>query len=853
MTPLGGAIAAIASAPVLLVGSDFDGTLAPFVDHPGRAAPDPRAWKALEAIAALPHTHVAIVTGRARADVLERLPTGELGPIRVIGSHGIEAGPHPVPLSEAAALRLTRILELLDAEAAGLPGALVERKPASATLHVRRVEPRLARKAVERVVAGAIAIGDVHVLHGEQVVELCAVPPGKGRAVARLRYWYGATSAFFIGDDVTDESVFAEFGPADLGVKIGQGATAARSRIPSQADVAEVLEELLELRSQWLASRVLVPIERHALLSDQRTAALVGPDGNLVWGCFPRIDSPALFSRLLGDGSRGEFSIRPAAPLPGVKPKQEYDGDSFVLRTMWPSGLTVTDYLDTSVGRAYQRPGRSELIRVIEARAPMRVVLRFAPRLDFGRLATGLQVREEGIEVDGWEDPIVLRSPGIAWRIVDEGPHQTAEAELNIADRPVVLELRYGTGSLSPSQLPESARREQTTRFWTGWAAGLRATRRHADLVRRSALVIKSMCHGPSGAIAAAATTSLPEHLGGVRNWDYRYCWIRDSCMAAAALVRVGNTGVGLKLLDWLVQVVERTESPERLRPLYTMAGNVLSSEAEVGELPGYGQSRPVRVSNAASHQVQLDVFGSVVELVALMSEHGAPVTPEQWRLVQSMVRAVESRWEEPDHGLWEIRGPKRHHVHTKAMCWLAVDRAIFVAEHAVGQKRPQWLELRERIRADVLARGVDPERGCFTGAYGDKGVDAACLAVGLCGMVAPDDPRFAATVAAVEQDLRNGPVVYRYLGDDGLPGREGGWPMCALWLAEAMMVTGRIQDAVELIDQVAALAGPLGLMSEQFDPATRMALGNYPQVYSHLALINAIVRLESLDGASAE
>jgi GH15 family glucan-1,4-alpha-glucosidase len=322
--------------------------------------------------------------------------------------------------------------------------------------------------------------------------------------------------------------------------------------------------------------------------------------------------------------------------------------------------------------------------------------------------------------------------------------------------------------------------------------------------------------------------------------------------MSAAALVRIGNTGIALKLLDWLVQVVEHCESPERLRPLYTLSGNTLGPEAEISELSGYGHSRPVRIGNAASHQVQLDVFGPVVELVSLMADSGAPVTPEQWHLVEAMVKAVEVRWEEPDHGIWEIRGPKRHHVHSKTMCWYAVDRGLRVAAEAMGVDRPEWVRLRDRIAADVLERGFNAQAGFFTAAYGEPTADASSLLIGLVGLVAPSDPRFIATVDALGHELRDGPAVHRYLGDDGLPGREGAWVICACWLVEALALIGRTDEARTLFDQVASLAGPTGLMSEEWDARHGIPLGNFPQAYSHLGIINAAVRLSSLENPRA-
>jgi trehalose 6-phosphate phosphatase len=316
--------------------------------------------------------------------------------------------------------------------------------------------------------------------------------------------------------------------------------------------------------------------------------------------------------------------------------------------------------------------------------------------------------------------------------------------------------------------------------------------------------------------------------------------------LSGTALVRLGSTGEALRLLDWLLGVVDELPSPDRLSPIYTVNGQELPPEAEIGELPGYAGSRPVRVGNAASRQVQLDVFGPIVELVHVLLESGAPLSADHWRLVDAMVAAVAARWEEPDHGIWEIRGPRRHHVHSKAMCWQAAHLGAEIAERHYGRPRPDWVELRDEIARDVSERGFDPELSTFTGAYGESDVDAAVLAVGLCGMIEPMDPRFVGTVAAVEYMLRSGDTVYRYHMDDGLPGAEGGFNLCTTWLIEAYARSGRVGDARSLLAKYMECAGPTGLLAEEFDPVSGIALGNHPQAYSHLGLINAVLAVES-------
>ena len=388
-----------------------------------------------------------------------------------------------------------------------------------------------------------------------------------------------------------------------------------------------------------------------------------------------------------------------------------------------------------------------------------------------------LVVRDSGLEIDDTIDPIVLRAPGVRWGIHDVCSHQTAVGTINLKGEPLRMELRYGTGSLREQQsiLPQE-RYRLTKAYWESWADRLVLPRREAPLVRRSALALKGLCYGPSGGIAAAATTSLPEEIGGIRNWDYRYCWLRDGAMSAAALVKLGSFGDAMAFLYWMLGVIDRAAAPERLMPLYTVTGHEVGAEAEIGELAGYAGSRPVRVGNAARGQVQLDVFGPIAELVWQLLLAEAPVSSEHWRLVEAMVHAVEARWHEPDHGIWEIRKPRRHHFHTKVMCWLAVDRGIRVSERFLDRRRPQWEALRDQIAADILANAWNEKAGAFTAAYEGEDLDAAALTIGLTGLVECTDPRFLATIGAIEGQLRMGPTVFRYLADDGLPGREGGF-----------------------------------------------------------------------------
>lgn len=837
---------AIARSQLLLVATDFDGTVSPLVSSPEEARIDPRCVEALARLAAMPRTRVAVISGRPLAwlrDAARGIPG-----VILFGSHGAEDASRPERAAdEHVQARISSLATVIDAEACRWPGCLVEVKPFGVAWHYRRADPAAEPAILSAARVIAIRTPGAILRHGSKVVEFCVSPRHKGEALARAVYLAGATSTIFIGDDITDEDAFAALSASDLAVKVGGGETKAMLRVEDVSGVAELLENLASQRASWLGERALVPIQDHAMLSDHRTLAMVTPGGRITWLCLPRIDSPSIFAELLGGPKAGYFSIE--SEDGGAAHRQSYLGDSLLLRTHWPS-FTVTEYLDTSGGRAFQRAGRSDLVRLIEGRGRVRV--RFAPRLDFARTATTLALRDGGIEVASSQEPFVLFSPGVSWRLIEDGAHHTAESviDLDALGGSAVLELRFGTGNLRPSVIPEPDRRAQTERLWSGWARSLRVPDRRRDLLVRCALTIRALCNGPGGAIAAGGTTSLPEQLGGVRNWDYRFCWPRDAAMAATSLLRLGNSGHAMKLTEWLTSIVDRLDAPERLRPIYAMQGEDLGPEAEISELEGYAGSRPVRIGNAAAQQVQLDVFGPIVHMVASMTQAGVSVSPDAWRLVRAMVHAVEARWEEPDHGIWEIRGPRRHHVHSKVMCWHAVDRALIVHDVVLGRDNPAWRELRDRISADVLAQGWSASAGAFTGSYGSDELDAATLAIGLCGLVPVTDPRWAATVDAINTRLREVATVYRYRGDDGLPGNEGGFVICACWLVQALVTLGRVSDATELFEGVIAQVGPTGLLAEQWDPLHRVALGNVPQAYSHLGVIDAALAIERATSA---
>ncbi|MDJ0419943.1 trehalose-phosphatase [Rhodococcus opacus] len=827
------ALSRVARTPRLLVASDYDGTMAPIVSDPEKAFPHAESVRALRALASLAGTTAAVISGRALKDLaaLSRLPAE----VQLVGSHGSEFDIGFIHAIDADAKKLLgEITEELTRIATLHAGTSVEAKPASVALHVRNADAEEGALALAAVRADAGQRVGVQVTEGKSVIELAVVATDKGHALDLIRHQDGATAAVFVGDDVTDEKAFARLQGPDLGVKVGPGESLAEFRVSTTEDVATALAFLLDERRTWLSGAHAPPIERLTMLASPRTVALVTPDATLTWLCHPEPDSASVFAHLLGGPEAGHFSVGPhrsALPL-----SQRYIDSTMTVQTRWAS-LSVTDYLPHDV-----RQGRTDLTRVISGQAA--AVVTFAPRPEFGQGQVILEAVSEGLRVHGTNEPIVLRSPGVQWNVTSDGNQQTAHAVVDPSGGDVVLELRCGTEELGPSETPEEERRALAESYWSDWAKSLTLPTLKPDLMKRSALTLRGLVHVDSGAIMAAATTSLPEEIGGVRNWDYRYCWLRDAALTASALVSLGSLSEAEGYLDWVHDVLETLPGPERLHPLYTLHGGGLPPEAVIDSLPGYAGSRPVRIGNAANQQVQLDVFGPIVELIHDLShareKQGAlvPLNDRDWELVCAMVEAVERRWFEPDHGIWEIRDNPRHHVYSKVMGWVTVDRAVALAEHFGRDVEPGWTPLRDKIAEEVREKGWKDEVRSFTAAYDGTDLDAATLYIGLSGLIDPSDEKFAATVTATEAELRSGSTVYRYHHDDGLPGTEGGFHLCAAWLVEAYLLIGQRSQAEALFAQLVDAAGPTGLLSEEYDPVAERSLGNHPQAYSHLGLL---------------
>jgi GH15 family glucan-1,4-alpha-glucosidase len=405
----------------------------------------------------------------------------------------------------------------------------------------------------------------------------------------------------------------------------------------------------------------------------------------------------------------------------------------------------------------------------------------------------------------------------------------------------------YRPEDLRPEALDDAEvdrRLARTREFWTDWVGQSSYEGTYRDLVIRSAITLKALTNAPTGAIVAAPTTSLPEDLGGVRNWDYRYCWLRDSAFTLYALQLLGFSSEAQAFIEWLTRAT--AGRADDLQVLYGIGGERFLPEVQLDHLVGYRGSRPVRIGNAAARQFQLDVYGEVLDTAHLWRKAGGAIGPELWSFLQECVRCIGERWRDPDEGIWEARGGPRHYVHSKAMCWVGIDRAIKIAEAlGEGASLDGWGQLRDEIRDDVLENGFDREQGAFVQAYGSRSLDASAMLLPLVGFIRADDPKMRSTVAAIQERLTTGGLVHRYLAEDGLPGEEGAFAICSFWLADNLALQGKRDEARLLFERVCSFANDVGLLSEEIDPRTGEQLGNFPQAFTHVALINGAFHLQ--------
>ena len=574
-------------------------------------------------------------------------------------------------------------------------------------------------------------------------------------------------------------------------------------------------------------------IEDYGLIGDCETAALVSKDGSIDWLCWPRFDSGACFAALLGNSKNGRWRIAPAQAKSRIT--RRYRPATLILETTFTTAdgeVTVIDFMPL-------REQASHLVRlVVGTRGTVAIRTELVIRFDYGQSVPWVKRTENGdlLAISG-PDMVVLRTP-----VEMRGEQLTSVGEFTVsAGETIPFVLMYVQSHLpAPDPVDAEDALRQTQNFWEEWTSVHKSTGPYAPFVLRSLITLKALSYLPTGGIVAAPTTSLPEQLGGPRNWDYRFCWLRDATLTLLALMNSGYYDEACAWRDWLLRAA--AGSPSQIQIMYGLAGDKRLAEWEVPWLAGYEGSRPVRIGNAAADQLQLDVFGEVLDAMHQARVGGLPPLADAWDFQRVLMSHLEEIWPLEDEGIWEVRGGRRHFTYSKMMAWVAFDRTIRSAE-AFGLEGPidHWRKLRARIHAEVCDKAFNPKIGAFMQSYGSEHLDASALLIPVVGFLPPSDPRVAGTVEAIERKLMTNGFVLRYDTDvtqDGLPPGEGAFLACSFWLADAYILLGRRDDARKLFERLLTLCNDLGLLSEEYDPAGKRLLGNFPQAFSHIALV---------------
>jgi GH15 family glucan-1,4-alpha-glucosidase len=580
-------------------------------------------------------------------------------------------------------------------------------------------------------------------------------------------------------------------------------------------------------------------IEDYAIIGDLQAAALVGRTGSIDWLCFPRFDSGACFAALLGTEDNGRWVIEPDDPAHSVS--RRYRGQTLILETVWETATGAARVIDFMPPRG-TAPDVVRIVEGIRGRVQMRseLVIRF----DYGSIVPWVR-RTNGharIAVGG-PDALILRTP-VSTR--GEDLRTIGEFVVEARERVPFTLTWFPSHAEWPAAIdPERALRD-TEEYWTAFCDRASYDGEWADVVQRSLMVLKALTYAPTGGIVAAPTTSLPEDIGGVRNWDYRFCWLRDATLTLLAFLNAGYVEEAQAWRQWLLRAA--AGDPADIQVMYGVAGERRLTELELDWLPGYEGSKPVRIGNQASEQLQLDVYGEVLDALFLSRVHGLATEKQAWALQRKMLEHLETAWRDPDEGLWEIRGPRRHFTHSKVMCWVAFDRAVRTVEKQ-GLEGPveRWRALRDEIHGEVCRRGYDPELASFTQSYGSKSLDASLLLIPLVGFLPASDERVQGTVDAIQRTLIRNGLVMRYLSDegvDGLPRGEGVFLPCSFWLVDCLELMGRHDEGHALFERLVAVANDLGLFAEEYDPVAGRLLGNFPQAFTHLTLVNSAFNL---------
>ena len=588
-------------------------------------------------------------------------------------------------------------------------------------------------------------------------------------------------------------------------------------------------------------------IEDYALIGDCETAALVSNPGSIDWLCWPRFDSSACFAALLGDRNHGRWLIAPKHPKPTVR--RRYREHTLILETDFetPEGaVTLIDFMPL-------RGHASDLARIVVGRRGRvemhtELILRFY----YGAFVPWVTRLDNGaLRAVAGPDMVLNNTP-----VELEGKELTTVGEFVVNEGDFVPFVMTFMPSHLPPRSPVNPRKalDDTERFWKEWSGRNRYQGYWKESVDRSLITLKALTYRPTGGIVAAPTTSLPEKLGGQRNWDYRYCWLRDATFTLLALMDAGYFEEATAWRDWLLRAA--AGSPSQMQIMYGLGGERVLRENDIDWLPGYENSKPVRVGNAAYGQLQLDVYGEVMDALHQGRRGGVSRSLDWWGLEKALIKHLATVWQQPDQGMWEVRGGPQHFIYSKVMAWVAVDRAIKSAED-FGHDAvvPQWRALRDQIHAEVCEKGFDRQLGAFVQAYGSKLLDASALMIPVVGFLPPDDPRVKSTVAQIEKNLVVDGLVLRYdskATDDGLPGGEGAFLACSFWLADNYVLQGRLPEARQLFERLLSLRNDVGLLAEEYDPRTKRQLGNFPQAFSHIALVDTafnLGRVEVQDG----
>ena len=593
-------------------------------------------------------------------------------------------------------------------------------------------------------------------------------------------------------------------------------------------------------------------IEDYALIGDCVSAALVGRNGSIDWLCWPRFDSGACFAALLGNPEHGRWLIAPVDPATRIERK--YQNASLILVTLVETATGAVELIDFMPPRTHV-PDLVRLVRGVRGRVAM--CTEFILRFDYGAVVPWVErLSEGGISAIGGSERAVLRTP-----VPLRGEDLKTVGEFTVgAGETIPFILSYGSSFHSPPRPidPERALHD-TGAFWRRWIGRCSPAGPWTDAVKGSLVVLKGLTFSATGGIVAAPTTSLPEQIGGSRNWDYRYCWLRDATFTLLALMNAGYYDEARAWRDWLFRAV--AGSPDQLQIMYGLGGERRLTEWEVPWLPGYEGSRPVRIGNAAVNQTQLDVYGEILDALYHAHLHGLPTVERGIAIGQTVLGHLARIWREPDEGLWEVRGPPQHFTHSKVMAWVAFDRVAKIleqiGEEVVGEGALAGLQrLRDDIHADVCRKAFDPSLGSFVQAYGSKALDASLLLLPLVGFLPPTDPRIVGTVKAIESRLVVDGFVMRYdTGEvvDGLPPGEGAFLACSFWLADNYILQRRVGEARELFERLLALRNDVGLLAEEYDPRLGRQVGNFPQAFSHVALVNTAFNLTRSQGPAEQ